>query len=131
MINCSCYCRGIRMLIEQGSKSYCEIFESKIGVSCQEQLMGCGLADNCGWKETCIDDVAVSPGDDGYKCVINGGWSAWIDKSSCSATCGTATKLQQRSCTNPEPAKGGAPCHGSKQRTVSCTVPKCPGMMQK
>ena len=50
---------------------------------------------------------------------INGGWS---DYGACNRTCGGGTKY--RSCNNPAPANGGAPCSGSNSR--SCNTQACP-----
>ncbi len=49
---------------------------------------------------------------------VNGGWSDW---SACSVTCGGGT--QTRTCTNPAPANGGAPCSGASSQ--ACNTQAC------
>ena len=46
-------------------------------------------------------------------CVLHGGWTAWSDKSSCSADC-TATRT--RTCTNPIPVNSKE-CEGAKSES--------------
>ena len=65
---------------------------------------------------------------------VNGGWSTWtFDRyGSCSATCGSATRVryETRTCTNPVPQNGGAQCGTDNTRTftVACqNQPACPG----
>jgi hypothetical protein len=50
---------------------------------------------------------------------VNGGWSLW---GTCSSSCGGGT--QTRTCTNPEPAYGGATCSGSTIQ--NCNEQPCP-----
>ena len=50
---------------------------------------------------------------------INGGWSAWENSGTCSLA---GTQTQKRSCTNPAPSNGGAPCSGSDTQSVTCAV---------
>ncbi len=49
---------------------------------------------------------------------VNGGWTDW---GTCSATCGGGT--QERTCTNPSPANGGASCMGDAIQ--SCNIQAC------
>ncbi|XP_078694769.1 uncharacterized protein LOC144923806 [Branchiostoma floridae x Branchiostoma belcheri] len=65
-------------------------------------------------------------------CPIDGGWSDWVD-GDCSVTCGDGVMTQTRTCTNPEPANGGAQCtreDGTRgldeDRTESCNQGACP-----
>lgn len=51
---------------------------------------------------------------------INGGWTDW---GSCSVSCGGGT--QNRNCTNPTPANGGAACSGAGSQ--SCNTQACAG----
>lgn len=50
---------------------------------------------------------------------VDGGWSPW---SACSASCGGG--IQTRTCTNPAPQNGGAPCVGPT--TQACNTQACP-----
>jgi hypothetical protein len=52
------------------------------------------------------------------KAAQNGGWTDW---GTCSKTCGGGT--QARTCTNPAPSGGGAPCAGSGSQT--CNTQAC------
>jgi hypothetical protein len=63
---------------------------------------------------------------------VDGGWSSWVDTSSCSLNCGGGVKTQERTCTNPAPSNGGSKCikeNGtealSEYRTVSCNTQAC------
>ncbi|KAI8494532.1 hypothetical protein Bbelb_277580 [Branchiostoma belcheri] len=65
-------------------------------------------------------------------CPIDGGWSDWVD-GDCSVSCGDGVMTQTRTCTNPEPANGGAQCTRedgttglAEDRTASCTQGACP-----
>ena len=51
---------------------------------------------------------------------VDGGWTDWVDQTTCSAVCGGGTVSQMRSCTNPTPAYGGAQCSGLNTQTASC-----------
>lgn len=63
----------------------------------------------------------------GYGCTSaplprDGGWSAWGTWSACSG----GTKIRTRTCTNPTPANGGAPCSGSSSEGSLCTTGTLP-----
>lgn len=56
---------------------------------------------------------------------VNGGWSAWV-WGACSVSCGGGTQTATRTCTNPPPSNGGAPCSGSTTMSQSCNTQACP-----
>ncbi len=60
---------------------------------------------------------------------VNGGWSSWTD-GTCSATCGSGTMTQTRTCTNPSPFNGGSNCAtnqaGDTQTDIPCNTGACP-----
>ena len=58
--------------------------------------------------------------------VVEGHWSPWRPWESCSATCGGGKQLRGRSCSNPEPANGGADCVGPSEDTKTCSLWQCP-----
>lgn len=66
-------------------------------------------------------------------CTANGEWSSWSTSGtgSCSATCGTGTRLRSfvRQCNNPAPSYCGATCPGAgtKSEYESCNAGCCPG----
>eukprot|EP00048_Salpingoeca_helianthica_P012635 m.185510 g.185510 ORF g.185510 m.185510 type:complete len:2671 (+) comp15398_c0_seq5:162-8174(+) len=51
-------------------------------------------------------------------CPVNGGWSAWLI-GGWSSSCGSASRTNTRSCTNPAPSCGGAACGGVSISTDS------------
>ncbi|CAH1231524.1 CILP2 [Branchiostoma lanceolatum] len=58
---------------------------------------------------------------------VDGGWSNWSPWPDCSVTCGAGTQTRYRTCTNPEPAYGGAECDGQAQESQDCdTGVSCP-----
>uniref|UniRef100_A0A1I8IRW6 Sema domain-containing protein n=1 Tax=Macrostomum lignano TaxID=282301 RepID=A0A1I8IRW6_9PLAT len=62
-------------------------------------------------------------------CSVDGGWSAWDAWSSC-PTCRASrgrpdTRERTRTCSQPRPAHGGAPCEGPPGQTEVCDVPDC------
>ena len=63
----------------------------------------------------------------GYE--VDGGWSEWEDISECTASCGTAFKEQNRTCTEPPTSCGGLPCIGSDHRLTLCNTTCCPGLL--
>lgn len=59
--------------------------------------------------------------------LVDGGWSEWEAFSECSVSCGGGEKTRSRTCTNPEPANGGADCEGDYSETMACNEQGCPG----
>jgi hypothetical protein len=51
---------------------------------------------------------------------VNGGYSDWLPWTSCSGYCGSGLQTHTRSCSNPEPAYGGAGCSGPSEETQDC-----------
>jgi len=60
-------------------------------------------------------------------CTVNGGWSAWSAWSECSTRCVKGSQRRTRTCSNPAPTNGGAPCVGDASQRVPCTI-LCPGL---
>ena len=58
---------------------------------------------------------------------VNGEWSEWSAWSECSARCVKGSQRRSRTCDNPAPVNGGAPCDGEASQRVPCTV-FCPGL---
>ncbi|KAK7095384.1 hypothetical protein V1264_006799 [Littorina saxatilis] len=56
-------------------------------------------------------------------------WSRWKTTTMCTVLCGGGVKneTRDRSCTNPEPSKGGSACVGEDrtERTVNCNTKEC------
>ncbi len=72
------------------------------------------------------DDKQTLPCNTNIKCPVHGSWSAWVDSQFCSATCGTAIRQQNRTCSNPNPKFGGNPCIGNTTKIVDCEFIPCP-----
>ena len=60
--------------------------------------------------------------------LVDGGWSMWGNWSSCSSTCGVATKTRTRTCSHPPPQNGGAQCPGNQTQMHACFDRACPGI---
>ncbi|XP_028409018.1 uncharacterized protein LOC114531606 [Dendronephthya gigantea] len=62
------------------------------------------------------------------RCPIHGGYGDWSEFSTCSATCGNASKTRTRTCNNPSPSNGGRDCQnlGSNFETKPCETTACP-----
>ena len=58
-------------------------------------------------------------------CPVDGGWSDFEDWSDCSAECGGGTQTRTRTCSNPEPALGGADCEGESSEVQECNQQDC------
>ena len=56
---------------------------------------------------------------------MNGGWSNWREwtESQCSTTCdyGYLTRTRLRTCTEPQPSRGGKNCKGDNWQTFTIT----------
>lgn len=59
--------------------------------------------------------------------IVDGKWTVWEKWSICPVTCGGGVQDRSRTCTNPPPAFGGAPCVGASKETRSCNERPCPG----
>ena len=51
---------------------------------------------------------------------VDGNWTAWSSWDNCTGTCGTATRLRERNCTDPVPKGGGNDCPGAANQTQTC-----------
>ena len=60
---------------------------------------------------------------------VDGGWSRFDEWSECTAICGEGTQTRTRTCNNPSPDHGGAPCQGQSTDTQYCNTFECPGKM--
>ncbi|XP_071153887.1 uncharacterized protein [Mytilus edulis] len=58
-------------------------------------------------------------------CGVDGGWGAWCEWSSCSASCGKGTTRRSRKCTNPTPSYGGHTCGSDSDQVMDCYVETC------
>ena len=60
---------------------------------------------------------------------VDGGWSKYGNWSECSAVCAGGNQTRTRTCTNPQPAHGGADCEGDANEDQACNTNPClPGM---
>ena len=57
----------------------------------------------------------------------DGAWTLWGPWSDCPITCGVGTVFRTRSCTDPVPVYGGAPCQGDSWAAKPCFTKECPG----
>ncbi|KAK3093008.1 hypothetical protein FSP39_009947 [Pinctada imbricata] len=60
------------------------------------------------------------------KCPIDGGWSVWKKKGTCSVTCGGGHQKMIRYCNNPKPQYGGVQCVGNDIMHKDCNSHSCP-----
>ena len=56
---------------------------------------------------------------------VHGGWSSWLEVTSCSVSCGGGTKVLVRECNEPVPAHGGNDCDGVPYKVESCNTCPC------
>ncbi|KAK3095541.1 hypothetical protein FSP39_015906, partial [Pinctada imbricata] len=61
---------------------------------------------------SCSGSSSSSTSCNTHHCPIDGGWTSWTGWGSCTVTCGGGIQSRSRSCTNPTPQYGGAPCSG-------------------
>ena len=59
--------------------------------------------------------------------LVDGGFSAWQDVSTCTKSCGNGQLDQFRTCSNPSPKFGGRECQGIAFRTTTCNLQECRG----
>ena len=58
---------------------------------------------------------------------VHGNFSEWTSWTDCTKECENGTKMRGRSCDNPPPQHGGAPCEGDAIEMNYCNVHHCPG----
>ena len=81
--------------------------------------------------DSCIARPVVAPHSLFYQYLIqlcytvHGGWSSWLEVTSCSVSCGGGTKFLVRECNNPVPAHGGNDCDGVPYRVERCNTCPC------
>ena len=59
---------------------------------------------------------------------VDGGYTDFGGWSACSRICGPGTQIRRRTCTNPPPSNGGAPCDGPDSEKRECNLRECPGL---
>ncbi|XP_017177065.1 SCO-spondin isoform X4 [Mus musculus] len=60
-------------------------------------------------------------------CPVAGAWAEWGPWTACSVSCGGGHQSRQRSCVDPPPKNGGAPCPGPSHEKAPCNLQLCPG----
>ncbi|XP_005404818.1 PREDICTED: SCO-spondin [Chinchilla lanigera] len=60
-------------------------------------------------------------------CPVAGAWAEWETWGPCSVSCGGGHQGRRRSCVDPPPKNGGAPCPGASQERVPCGLLPCAG----
>ncbi|XP_016050982.1 PREDICTED: SCO-spondin [Miniopterus natalensis] len=60
-------------------------------------------------------------------CPVAGAWTVWEAWGPCSVSCGGGHRSRQRSCVDPPPKNGGAPCPGASQERTPCGLQPCTG----
>jgi hypothetical protein len=58
---------------------------------------------------------------------VAGAWAEWGPWTACSVSCGGGHQSRQRSCVDPPPKNGGAPCPGPSHEKAPCNLQLCPG----
>lgn len=59
-------------------------------------------------------------------CPVDGGWSLWATRTSCSGSCGGGQRERERACDNPLPRFGGQLCSGPHLEQMECNTIPCP-----
>ena len=54
-------------------------------------------------------------------------WTGWVNKGSCSVTCGSGQQVQERTCKLNGITKPDEQCRGDSTRTINCNAGSCPG----
>ena len=57
--------------------------------------------------------------------LVDGVWTAWGSWGQCTVTCGGGKSTKTRTCTNPRPQHGGAPCAGADNSKKDCNTQVC------
>ncbi|XP_008583107.1 PREDICTED: SCO-spondin, partial [Galeopterus variegatus] len=60
-------------------------------------------------------------------CPVAGAWATWEAWGPCSVSCGGGHQSRRRSCVDPPPKNGGAPCPGASQERAPCGLQPCTG----
>uniref|UniRef100_A0A8D0TL61 SCO-spondin n=1 Tax=Sus scrofa TaxID=9823 RepID=A0A8D0TL61_PIG len=60
-------------------------------------------------------------------CPVAGAWAEWEAWGPCSVSCGGGHRSRRRSCVDPPPKNGGAPCPGASQEGAPCGLQSCTG----
>ncbi|XP_048069099.1 SCO-spondin [Ursus arctos] len=60
-------------------------------------------------------------------CPVAGEWAVWGAWGPCSVSCGGGHRSRQRSCVDPPPKNGGAPCPGTSHEGAPCALQPCTG----
>ncbi|KAK3083453.1 hypothetical protein FSP39_022988 [Pinctada imbricata] len=74
---------------------------------------------------SCVGSVQSTQACNTHHCPIDGGLSSWSAWGTCTVTCGGGTQDRTRTCTNPRPQYGGAPCSGTTSQTQACNTQVC------
>ncbi|KAG8508993.1 LOW QUALITY PROTEIN: SCO-spondin, partial [Galemys pyrenaicus] len=69
----------------------------------------------------CLDHRILPP------TTVAGVWAVWEAWGPCSISCGGGHRSRRRSCVDPPPKNGGAPCSGVSQEGAPCNLQPCAG----
>nr|CAJ65510.3 HyTSR1 protein [Hydra vulgaris] len=76
--------------------------------------------------KTCVGEFVKNQICNIRECPVDGAYSQWSAYSVCSSPCNGGKQTRTRSCTNPPPSNGGAPCFGPDFDSKSCNIHLCP-----